>query len=1050
MNKKEILSQVPNYKKVYLVILCLCLTKLIQGQNSLNFGKITTTKFAIQNLNDQVDMPQSIAETIFIDKEGFLWITNYTGSLIRYDGDKIQTYKINGGIWQGSKPLTHTSITYNHLQNTYQLFGQTIPDERVLCFANITNGEIVSKHSPEETGIFLKSHLPTRNQYLFLMSDYRKSLLKLAPYSDSLISKTLCFAINSNEAYFLDHPTNKPEALSYFSILEGYKKNICSGINNLKLLRTHKNSLLILDPQKGILEFSKGIFVKTYPFSSIASDTLTKPKYHIQFVCQLNMGPPVIKLGNTLINISGETGNLKFNRLLEDVYINDIKGVVFTKNLNNIFISSATQGVFHLKKKKFSNTFSEGITNQGYYSTLEKNEILFTSTGKKFKIRTFELIDSQGFYYPSKITDLKGTLYSGSKNHTLRWDDDTQNWKIVSYVNGLGHRGDRLIYAVSPNNLVYYTASGVLATIDNETSYRLNEQIGIVNFLWFESNTRAWLGTNTGLYTFDTKKEILRRIEKTKNLVIRDIHPLNDSIKLLATYGQGLCLLTNGKILKTPNEKFNRGTLFSHRIIPDQYETFWMSTNSGLVRYSNEGLTKFINQESQFLGYQFFDKSDGFATNEFNGGVSKCGIGLSNGKIVFPSIQGLVHFDPSDVPTNEITRKVVIEAFADQEPFTKSTTLSGTVSRITFKISSPNYGNTKNLQLWYRLVSENTSWRILPQDGEISFTNLNSGENVFEVRRVFMNGIDVVEKFKFHIPKKQHETWWFKLIILLAILGIVHAFTHARISYLENAANKLQVKIEEQYEKLIAQNDQLEEYVEKLEESEGSLTKQMVLREKLMAIISHDVMGSLNSIRYISKELDLHKDKLGPSEQQQYHKNLHLATDNVYITMSKILGWIKTQREELVLHHDDFSLLDLFKEIQAYFALPSLLQSVKLENQLTQDIFISNDRQVLSSILHNLIENEIKHNKNTVIYLNSYTTSQKTIIQISNSTSQLDNLDKINEILNHKNDKNTNILKMQGGLGLLLIKELVEILDASVQYNSYQTNGHQIILQLKK
>src|SRR5690606_14824613 len=47
--------------------------------------------------------------------------------------------------------------------------------------------------------------------------------------------------------------------------------------------------------------------------------------------------------------------------------------------------------------------------------------------------------------------------------------------------------------------------------------------------------------------------------------------------------------------------------------------------------------------------YQYYDKSAGFYTNEFNGGCYPCAVKQSNGQFYFPSLRGIVSFNPNSV-----------------------------------------------------------------------------------------------------------------------------------------------------------------------------------------------------------------------------------------------------------------------------------------------------------------------------------------------------------------------------------------------------------------
>ena len=487
---------------------------------------------------------------------------------------------------------------------------------------------------------------------------------------------------------------------------------------------------------------------------------------------------------------------------------------------------------------------------------------------------------------------------------------------------------------------------------------------------------------------------------------------------------------------------------FTHKILKDDQDFIWLSSNNGLFRYKLEDLEKYIKSNNYLFHYQFFDKTNGFATNEFNGGVNSCGLITSTGMVVFPSVKGLVYFDPDRITHDVGKRKIAIDLFINgvHSHFTKWVEVNHS-NRIILKIATPNYEHASNVKLLYRIKGTHEEWQGVPANNEISFPFLKSGTMDIEIIRLGINGIVGAESIVFFVSERWFELWWVKIIYVLLLFFIVFIIFRVRIVYLKKAEKKLKETVKEQYRILLDQNDQLEDYVEKLEMSEKSLSKQILVRQRLMGIISHDVIGPLHSIRHITKELDNGKTILDKKDGRDYLVNLHMAADSAYNTMHKILDWIKLQKEELVLEYEKVSLNKLLNEINKYFTLSTMMNKVEISYDQNEDFLITTDKQILSAILRNLIENEVKHNENITIYISWHKKGSKTIIEIRNPVSNFVDVDQLNILLNSSDIKSLKALNMEGGLGLILIKELSEIIKIKVQVLPLKDKGHEVILE---
>jgi len=126
------------------------------------------------------------------------------------------------------------------------------------------------------------------------------------------------------------------------------------------------------------------------------------------------------------------------------------------------------------------------------------------------------------------------------------------------------------------------------------------------------------------------------------------------------TYDSGLSLYRNGVFT---NFNVNNG-LFSSgvfAILPDARGNFWMSSNQGIYRASRQQLIDFADGKVSAIVSTAYGKSDGMLSTECNGGRQPAGIRASDGRLWFPTQDGVAIVDPEAVSFNPFPPPVVIE-----------------------------------------------------------------------------------------------------------------------------------------------------------------------------------------------------------------------------------------------------------------------------------------------------------------------------------------------------------------------------------------------------
>ncbi|MFN0215464.1 MAG: ATP-binding protein, partial [Saprospiraceae bacterium] len=171
-----------------------------------------------------------------------------------------------------------------------------------------------------------------------------------------------------------------------------------------------------------------------------------------------------------------------------------------------------------------------------------------------------------------------------------------------------------------------------------------------------------------------------------------------------------------------------------YAILPDSGGKLWLSTNRGLSKF--DPATGF---------FQNFFSVDGLQDNEFN---TLSFAQAADGRLYFGGVNGITAFYPSELDAsfsspsvfinqlkvNNLPVKVGDGILEKSIEYTNSITLSYQQNQLTFEFVAMDFSSPRMNQFRYRLLGSNEIWmESAPGDNSATFTNLASGDYVFEV-----------------------------------------------------------------------------------------------------------------------------------------------------------------------------------------------------------------------------------------------------------------------------------------------------------------------------
>jgi signal transduction histidine kinase/ligand-binding sensor domain-containing protein len=143
--------------------------------------------------------------------------------------------------------------------------------------------------------------------------------------------------------------------------------------------------------------------------------------------------------------------------------------------------------------------------------------------------------------------------------------------------------------------------------------------------------------------------------------MIRSLYEDADGVLWIGTYDSGLARFAHGRFttFTTRDGLFNDGVF---QILEDAQGRLWMSSNRGISRVSKAELNELAAGRRGQVNAVAYGKDDGLANVECNGGLWPAGIRSRDGRLWFPTQDGVAVIDPATITPNPQPPPVQIES----------------------------------------------------------------------------------------------------------------------------------------------------------------------------------------------------------------------------------------------------------------------------------------------------------------------------------------------------------------------------------------------------
>jgi len=221
-------------------------------------------------------------------------------------------------------------------------------------------------------------------------------------------------------------------------------------------------------------------------------------------------------------------------------------------------------------------------------------------------------------------------------------------------------------------------------------------------------------------------------------------------------------------------------------------------------------------------------------------------------------------------------------------------------------------------------------------------------------------------------------------------------------------------------------------------------------KDKFFRIIAHDLRNPFGSLVGASEYLYKGAGRFDRERIRELSRILMDTSKSGYEILSNLLDWSRSQTGNLLFNPAFYNLSDLIGVNLNILSAAVFSKELVLENQVTSDISVFADKEMLNTILRNLLTNAIKFTpKGGAIWIGAEQRSETVLIKIKDSGVGISSseMEKLFRLDAHYVKRGTDNEKGTG-LGLILCKEFAERHGGSIQVGSAEGKGSEFIVVL--
>jgi ligand-binding sensor domain-containing protein/signal transduction histidine kinase len=755
-----------------------------------------SAQYRFDLLNTDNGLPQNSVYSILQTRDGYMWLTTLDG-LVRYDGANL--YVFNKANSPGIKSNRFTRLfedrdgalwictedggltRYRDGVFTTYTTEQGLPDNWIFNLRQIATGDLLIQ---TYAGL-----ARWQNGQLSIISTAFNSFDSVLGYAGR--SGALWYRLGTTLRHVKDGTTMDYPVPEYSPDDQHYPQ----------LYEDRQGRLWIGSKQPGLLMLKDGVFMK-YTVNDGLPPAMVTAFYEDRdgtLWFGTNGGGLVKYQGGQFTTFTVNNG-LPSNQIV----------TIYQDREGTLWVGTNGSGLARVSKQIIAAySEKEGLPGKSYYPLYEDRAGNIWIGGEglyRFNKGAFT-------YYPLNISpdarrshalyksvtafyeDRQGRLWIGSDKDLFSFKDETFTVETDRLSAPLA---ETVIYAIHQDKrgmMWFGTRDGMIQYQNGERRHYTTDD-GLpsneIHALLKDRQGDLWIGTYGGLaHLANDRFTIYTEGDGLASNRVRALYEDTEGALWIGTYDGGLNRFKAGRFTRYTMSQglFSNGVF---QILEDDAGNFWMSSNQGIYRVSRQQLNDFAAGKISTINSISYGKADGMHNTECNGGQQPAGIRARDGRLWFPTIEGVVVVDPRAVSFNAQSPPVVIErVLLDRHElrFTDAVRINPGQESIEIHYAGLSFIKPEHVRFRYRIEGLDSDWIDAANRRVAFYSHLPAGEYVFRVIAANSDGVWNNEgaTFKIIVIPPIWQRLWFISLMGVAAAGTGLLIYRARIQKLKRA-----------------------------------------------------------------------------------------------------------------------------------------------------------------------------------------------------------------------------------------------------------------------
>ena len=672
------------------------------------------------------------------------------------------------------------------------------------------------------------------------------------------------------------------------------------------------------------------------------------------------------------------------------------------------------------------------------------------------------------YYIPNDFVhtlfeDARHTLWLGTRDGLLVFDKEKRSFvRPAQQFPGSGFpglEGLRINTMIQDHTGDYWVATqdGLFHIGFSRPAERFNAEApashrisaNLVYALLEDCQRQIWIGTVNGLDVLDPATSKITHYRKTEgkanslsdNFITSFCEDHTGDIWI----GTNSCVnrfCRNDRTFRYYSQEQGMPSNLVYSILEDQNRELWIGTGNGLSR---------LDTSRRY--FRTYTVEEGLQSPEFN---LHAAFRSRDGEMFFGGMNGFNSFYPDSLLDNPYVPAIAFTSAYKLSKGTRQFLDIGTNNRIelnyndysfSVEFAALEFTNPGRNSYAYRLEGFDEDWIELGNRNFVPFSNLPPGEYILHVKGSNNDGLWNETGTSLMILIR--PPWWrshlaYTGYILMTIFLI---FLIVRIREQNHIRDK---KILE--EKVRERTLQIEAQKREIEKKNTELNDLNVAKDKFFSIIAHDLRNPFNAIIGLTDVLLMGLPDQDTEMVQRTLHNIRGSSQQAHELLENLLLWARSQTGTIDFNPGQFDLKVSIEEAIDLVRVQAEQKNIRIRFDAGAGIEIKADANMINTVLRNLLTNALKFTpKNGEVSIGFFVKDSICLLSVRDNGVGIaaGRIDKLFSIDTAHKTKGTE-MEPGTGLGLILCKEFVERHGGRIEVESEPGKGSEFRVILPK